>query len=135
MLTKVRQRLTQETRAGGRPTDPAWANPRLLLRTGEMLSNRGRARLSQAFDLDNPTVKEQLRVLPHTGSLQDAAAKACSGNSSNRCPARNEQSLANHLPLVEGNRRPHRLRRINGEGRGQQHLQQVRETRGQRILQ
>jgi transposase len=83
MLTEVRQRLTQETKGRrGRTTDPVWANRRLLLRAGESLSDRGRDRLSQVFDLDDPTgklqaawnVKEQLRALLRTGSLQDAAA-------------------------------------------------------------
>jgi transposase len=83
MLTEVRQRLTQEIKGRrGRTTDPVWANRRLLLRAGETLSDRGRDRLRQVFDLDDPTgklqtawnVKEQLRALLRTGSLQDAAA-------------------------------------------------------------
>jgi hypothetical protein len=55
---------------------------RLQLRAGETLSDRGRDRLRKVFDLDDPTgklqtawkVKEQLRALLRTGSLQDAAA-------------------------------------------------------------
>jgi transposase len=83
MLTEVRQRLTQETKGRrGRTTDPGWANRRLLLRAGETLSDRGSDRLSQVFDLDDPTgklkaawnVKEQLRALLRTGSLEDATA-------------------------------------------------------------
>jgi transposase len=70
---------------GGRTTGPVGANRRLLLRAGETFSDRGTERLSQVFDLDDPTgklqaawnVKEQLRALLCTGSLQDArAAKA-----------------------------------------------------------
>ena len=83
MLTEVRQRLTQETKGRrGRTTDPVWANRRLLLRAGETLSDRGNDRLRQVFDVDDPTgklqaawnVKEQLRALLRTGSLEDAAA-------------------------------------------------------------
>jgi transposase len=83
MLTEVPQRLTQEIKGRrGRTTDPVWADRRLLLRAGETLSDRGRARLRQVFDLDDPTgklqtawnVKEQLRALLRTGSLQNAAA-------------------------------------------------------------
>ena len=62
--------------------DPVRANRRLLLRAGETLSDRGRDRLRKVFDLDDPTgklqtawnVKDQLRALLRTGSLQDAAA-------------------------------------------------------------
>jgi transposase len=84
MLTEVRQRLTQELKGRrGRTADPVRAHRRLLLRAGETLSDRGRDRLRKVFDLDDPTgklqtawkVKEQLRALPRTGSLQDAAAK------------------------------------------------------------
>jgi transposase len=83
MLTEVRQRLTQELKGRrGRTADPVRANRRLLLRAGETLSDRGRDRLRKVFDLDDPTgklqtawkVKEQLRALLRTGSLQDATA-------------------------------------------------------------
>lgn len=83
MLTEVRQRLTQETKGRrGRTADPVWANRRLLLRAAETLSDRGSDRLRQVFDLDDPSgklqaawnIKEQLRVLLRTGSLEDAAA-------------------------------------------------------------
>ncbi|MFH5878428.1 ISL3 family transposase [Arthrobacter sp. NA-172] len=83
MLTEVRQRLTQETKGRrGRTADPVWVNRRLLLRAGETLSDRGSDRLKNVFDIDDPTgklqaawnVKEQLRALLRTGSLEDAAA-------------------------------------------------------------
>jgi transposase len=83
MLTEVRQRLTHELKGRrGRTADPVRANRRLLLRAGETLSDRGRDRLRKIFDLDDPAgtlqaawkVKEQLRDLLRTGSLQDAAA-------------------------------------------------------------
>jgi transposase len=85
MLTEVRQRLTQELKGRrGRTADPVRANRRLLLLllAGETLSDRGRDRLRKVFDLDDPAgtlqaawkVKEQLRDLLRTGSLQDAAA-------------------------------------------------------------
>lgn len=82
MLTEVRQRLTQETKARrGRATDPVWANRRLLLQGAEKLSQRARNRLEVVFTLDDPTgrleaawkVKEQLRTLLRTGSLTEAA--------------------------------------------------------------
>ena len=84
MLTEVRQRLTQLTHGRrGRGTDPVWANRRLLLRAGDSLSDRGRARLGTVFAIDDPTgrlraawqVKEQLRALLATGSLADAVAE------------------------------------------------------------
>lgn len=83
MLTEVRQRLTQETKGRrGRTADPVWANRRLLLRAGETLSDRGCDRLKHVFDIDDPTgklqaawnVKEQLRTLLRTSSLEDASA-------------------------------------------------------------
>jgi transposase len=84
VLTGVRQRLTQQTHGRrGRGTDPVRANRRLLLlRAGDALSDRGRARLGPVFSTDDPAgtpqaawqVKEQLRDLLNTGSLADAAA-------------------------------------------------------------
>ncbi len=83
MLTTVRQGLSQQVRGRrGRATDPAWANRMLLLKANENLSERGQHRLSGVFDTDDPTgklkaawqVKEQLRTLLRTGSLDDAAA-------------------------------------------------------------
>jgi transposase len=83
MLTGVRQRLAQQTHGRrGRGTDPVRANRLLLLRAGDALSDRGRARLGTVFSADEPAgtlqaawlVKEQLRELLTTGSLADAAA-------------------------------------------------------------
>ncbi|WP_285249471.1 ISL3 family transposase [Pseudarthrobacter sp. fls2-241-R2A-168] len=83
MLTKVRQRLTQQVHGRrGRSIDPVWTNRRLLLRAGDTLSDRARERLSNVFDTDHATgklqaawlVKEQLRALLTTGPLADAAA-------------------------------------------------------------
>ncbi|MGY2746280.1 ISL3 family transposase [Arthrobacter sp. UYCu723] len=83
MLTSVRQGLSQQVRGRrGRATDPAWANRMLLLKADENLSERGQHRLAGVFDTDDPTgklkaawqVKEQLRTLLRTGSLEDAAA-------------------------------------------------------------
>lgn len=83
LLTEARQRLTQETEGRrGRTADPVWANRRLLLRARETLSDRGCNRLKHVFDTDDTAgkmqkarnVKEQLRTLLRTGSLEDAAA-------------------------------------------------------------
>jgi transposase len=83
MLTTVRQGLSQQVRGRrGRATDPAWANRMLLLKADENLSERGRYRLAGVFRADDPTgsleaawqVKEQLRTLLQTDSLQAAAA-------------------------------------------------------------
>lgn len=83
MLTKVRQRLTQETKGRrGISLDPVWANRRLLLKGAERLSDRGWNRLKIVFAVDDRTgrleavwkVKEQLRALLRTGYLADAAA-------------------------------------------------------------
>lgn len=54
----------------------------LLLRANESLSERGQHRLTGVFTADDPTgnlqaawqVKEQLRTLLNTGSLEEAAA-------------------------------------------------------------
>ncbi|MEC5178788.1 transposase [Arthrobacter sp. CG_A4] len=54
----------------------------LLLKADENLSERGQHRLAGVFDTDDPSdklkaawqVKEQLRTLHRTGSLEDAAA-------------------------------------------------------------
>jgi hypothetical protein len=78
MLTGVRQRLTQQPRGRrGRTAGPVRANRRLLLRAGDALSDRGRARLGTVFGTDDPAgtlqaawqVKEQLRDLLNTGSF------------------------------------------------------------------
>ncbi|WP_246263138.1 ISL3 family transposase [Arthrobacter mobilis] len=82
-LTEVRQRLSQQVRGRrGRAADPAWANRRLLLRAGSDLSAAGLDRLAGVFATDDPTgklqaaweVKEQLRLVLRTGSLEGAAA-------------------------------------------------------------
>jgi transposase len=83
MLTTVRQGLSQQVRGRrGRATDPAWANRMLLLKADENLSERGQHRLAGVFSADDPTgnlqaawqVKEQLRTLLNTSSLEDAGA-------------------------------------------------------------
>lgn len=80
-LTEVRQQLSHQVRGRrGRAVDPAWAHRMLLLRAGETLTENARARLENVFATDDPTgklkaawdVKEQVRVLLHTGSLEDA---------------------------------------------------------------
>ncbi|WP_426996753.1 ISL3 family transposase [Pseudarthrobacter sp. N5] len=72
---------SQETKGRrGRTADPVRANRRLLPRAGETLSDRGNDRLRHVFYVDDPTgklqaawnVKEQLRALLRTGSLEDA---------------------------------------------------------------
>jgi transposase len=77
-LTRVRQRLSQQVKGRrGRAIDPVWAHRLLLLRAGDTLSVRGRARLKATFAADDPTgeiaaawaVKERLRQLLHAGSL------------------------------------------------------------------
>lgn len=60
MLTEVRQRLTQQVHGRrGRSIDPVWANRRLLMRTGDTLSERARNRLSTLFATDDATGKLQ----------------------------------------------------------------------------
>ena len=80
-LTEVRQALSHQVRGRrGRAVDPAWAHRMLLLRAGDSLSDQARARLEQVFATDDPTgklktawdVKEQVRTLLRTGSLEDA---------------------------------------------------------------
>ena len=82
MLTAVRQRRAREVHdRRGRACDPAWANRRLLLRAADTLSTRAWDRLTRVFALDDPTgqlewawaVKEHLRILLKTTSLDDAA--------------------------------------------------------------
>ncbi|MCO4238787.1 transposase [Pseudarthrobacter sp. MDT3-28] len=83
MLTTVRQGLSLRVRGRrGRATDPAWANLMLLLKVNENPSERGQHRLAGVFAADDPTgslqaawhVKEQLRTLLKTGSLEATAA-------------------------------------------------------------
>ena len=102
MLTEVRQRLTQDTKGRrGRAIDPVWANRRLLLKGQGKLSDRARDRLETVFAVDDPTgklesawrVKEQLRTMLRTGSLEDLEA------------AKNElQSLVERAGQPETNR-------------------------------
>ena len=82
-MTETRQNLSQQVKGRrGRTIDKAWAHRMLLLRGGETLSCRAALRLEEVFAVDDPTgtlqavwkVKEQLRVLLRTGSLEDAAA-------------------------------------------------------------
>jgi transposase len=82
-VTETRQNLSQQVKGRrGRAVDKAWAHRMLLLRGGDTLSCRAALRLEEVFAADDPTgtlqavwqVKEQLRVLLRTGSLDDAAA-------------------------------------------------------------
>jgi len=82
-MTETRQNLSQQVKGRRvRAIDKAWAHRMLLLRGGDRLSCRAVARLEGVFTLDDPTgtlragwkVKEQLRALINTGSLEDAAA-------------------------------------------------------------
>ncbi len=72
MVTEVRQRVAREQLGRrGRKADPAWAHRTLLLRAGDRLTARGRARLVAVLRADDPTneigaawgVKELLRQL------------------------------------------------------------------------
>lgn len=82
-MTETRQNLSQQVKGRrGRAIDKAWAHRMLLLRGGDRLSCRAALRLEEVFAVDDPTgtlravwqVKEQLRVLLRTGSLEDAVA-------------------------------------------------------------
>ena len=82
-MTETRQNLSQQVKGRrGRAIDKAWAHRMLLLRGGDTLSCRAVLRLQELFAPDDPTgtlqavwkVKEQLRVMLRTGSLEDAAA-------------------------------------------------------------
>jgi transposase len=81
-VTETRQNLSQQVNGRrGRSIDKAWAHRMLLLRGGDTLSARAACRLEEVFTVDDPTgrlravwkVKEQLRALLRTGSLEDAA--------------------------------------------------------------
>ncbi|UKA77320.1 ISL3 family transposase [Arthrobacter sp. FW306-07-I] len=81
-MTETRQNLSQQVKGRrGRAIDKAWAHRMLLLRGGDNLSCRAALRLEEVFAADDPTgtlqavwkVKEQLRHLLRTGSLEDAA--------------------------------------------------------------
>jgi transposase len=81
-VTETRQNLSQQVKGRrGRTVDKAWAHRMLLLRAGDTLSARAACRLEEVFTVDDPTgrlravwkVKEQLRALLRTGSLEDAA--------------------------------------------------------------
>ncbi|WP_441401059.1 ISL3 family transposase [Arthrobacter sp. 2YAF22_2] len=82
-VTETPQSLSQQVKGRrGRAVDKAWAHRMLLLRAGDTLSCRAALRLEGVFTADDPTgtlqavwkVKEQLRALLRTGSLEDAAA-------------------------------------------------------------
>jgi transposase len=81
-MTETRQNLSQQVKGRrGRAADKAWAHRMLLLRGGDTLSCRAARKLEDVFAADDPTgtlqavwkVKEQLRALLRTGSLEDAA--------------------------------------------------------------
>jgi transposase len=81
-MTETRQNLSQQVKGRrGRAVDKAWAHRMLLLRGGDTLSCRAARKLEDVFAADDPTgtlqavwkVKEQLRALLRTGSLEDAA--------------------------------------------------------------
>ncbi|MET4134177.1 transposase [Pseudarthrobacter sp. PvP090] len=80
-MTETRQNLSQQFKGRrSRAVDKAWAHRMLLLRGGDTLSCRAALRLEEVFAADDPTgtlqavwrVKEQLRALLRTGSLEDA---------------------------------------------------------------
>ncbi|WP_426996755.1 ISL3 family transposase [Pseudarthrobacter sp. N5] len=82
-MTEARQNLSQQVKGRrGRAVDKAWAHRMLLLRAGDTLSGRAAHRLEEVFAADDPTgtlqavwkVKEQLRALLRTASLEEAAA-------------------------------------------------------------
>lgn len=82
-VTETRQNLSQQVKGRrGRAVDKAWAHRMLLLRAGDTLTQKAAHRLEEVFASDDPTgtlqavwqVKEQLRVLLRTGSLEDATA-------------------------------------------------------------
>jgi len=82
-MTETRQNLSQQVKGRrGRAVDKAWAHRVLLLRAGDTLTCRAALRREEVFAADDPTstlqavwkVKEQLRALLRTGSLEDAAA-------------------------------------------------------------
>jgi hypothetical protein len=83
-MTETRQNLSQQVKGRrGRAIDKAWAHRMFLLRGGDTPSGRLPSdSRRKVFVLDNPTrtlqavwkVKEELRVLLRTGSLDDAAA-------------------------------------------------------------
>ena len=82
-ITETWQNLFQQVKGRrGCSIDKAWAHRMLLLRGGHTLSCRAARRPEEVFAADDPTgtrqevwkVKEQLRALLRTGSLQDAAA-------------------------------------------------------------
>ena len=81
MVTRIRQRVTREAKGRrGRLADPAWVNRRLLLRAGDTLSAKARARLRATLAADDPTneigaawgVKERLRQLLQADTLEHA---------------------------------------------------------------
>ncbi|WP_364748855.1 ISL3 family transposase [Arthrobacter sp. LAR12-1-1.1] len=82
-MTEARQNLSQQVKGRrGRGVDKAWAHRMLLLRAGDTLSGQAARRLAAFFAAYDATgklqavwkVKEQVRALLHTSSLQDAAA-------------------------------------------------------------
>lgn len=81
-VTETRQNLSQQVKGRrGRAVDKAWAHRMLLLRAGDTLTEKAAHRLAEVFAADDPTgtlqavwkVKEQLRVLLRSGSLEHAA--------------------------------------------------------------
>lgn len=80
-VTKVRQRVAQERKGRrGRAVDLAWAHRLLLLRAGDRLSARGRAKLKLVLAVDDPTneigaawgIKEQLRQVLAAPTVAEA---------------------------------------------------------------
>ena len=56
MVTDVRQRVSREQQGRrGMKDDPAWGHRRLLLRSGDELSEKAKARLEMLFTTDDPT--------------------------------------------------------------------------------
>lgn len=106
----------------------------LLLRGSDTLCCRAALRLEEVFALDDPTgslqavwkVKEQLRALLRTGSLDDAAAAKNVLEELVKAAARpeNQQALPHSLQMVERDRGTGHHRRHHRQGRGQQHSDQ-----------
>ena len=139
MVTKVRQRVAQETKGHrGRKDDLAWAHRLLLLRAGDRLSERAVHRLDRVFAHDDATgeigaawgVKERVRMLLACTDLAGRGHRPRPARHHGACRrhARDLAAVGDHQRLVGRDRDLHRNQSHERPDRGREHRHQAHQA-------
>jgi transposase len=140
MVTKVRQRVAQETKGHrGRKDDLAWAHRMLLLRAGDRLSERAVHRLDRVFAHDDLPHRRDRRRLGRQGTRPDAARvhrprrrghrpRPARRHGACRRHARDLAAVGDHQRLVGRDRDLHRNQSHERPDRGREHRHQAHQA-------